>query len=293
MKAVRSRGLVLLLPALAALASGCDGADERKRTPRPARLPGGLDTVAAKPVKSSGTGTVVGKVVYDGSRPEMKFIAAMQNHQDSAVCLAGSPDEKKEQFWIVGDSGGVANAVIYIEPSDGFYFPVEDKQRELKGKFAEIDQPHCAFTPHVVAFYSNYYDPKSRDWLRTGKILKVLNNSKAGHNVKSKEFNYPVPSGGYVDVNAVTSSNAMPMKVECSIHSWMNAYIWAMDTPYFAVTRADGQFEIKGVPAGAKVRVLGWHEAREWFSDFGGQNGRVIEIAKDGDKFDLGTIKIK
>ena len=37
---------------------------------------------------------------------------------------------------------------------------------------------------------------------------------------------------------------------KCDVHGWMNAYVGVMDHPFFAVSDADGRFEIKGLPAG-------------------------------------------
>ena len=40
------------------------------------------------------------------------------------------------------------------------------------------------------------------------------------------------------------------MPVRCNNHPWMNAFINVSATPFFAVTDAEGRFEIKGLPAG-------------------------------------------
>ena len=47
--------------------------------------------------------------------------------------------------------------------------------------------------------------------------------------------------------------------VKCNIHSWMHAYIGVVEHPYFAVTGADGTFEIPNVPPGDYV-VEAWQE---------------------------------
>ena len=36
---------------------------------------------------------------------------------------------------------------------------------------------------------------------------------------------------------------------KCDVHGWMNAYVGVLDHPFFAVTDADGTFEIKGAAA--------------------------------------------
>ena len=40
------------------------------------------------------------------------------------------------------------------------------------------------------------------------------------------------------------------IQVGCDVHPWMRANINVFSHPFFAVTAADGTFEIKGLPAG-------------------------------------------
>lgn len=49
------------------------------------------------------------------------------------------------------------------------------------------------------------------------------------------------------------------MPYQCDVHSHMNGYWAGFHHPYFAVTDADGKFEISGVPPG-KYTLVGWHE---------------------------------
>ena len=73
----------------------------------------------------------------------------------------------------------------------------------------------------------------------------------------------------------------------------MDAYLWVVDTPYYAVTHSDtldgkdkveasdpkfGTYEIKNLPAG-KMRVIVWHEECGYLNKNGGQ-GEEIEIAE-------------
>src|SRR5690606_42100463 len=48
-------------------------------------------------------------------------------------------------------------------------------------------------------------------------------------------------------------------RVFCDIHSHMNAFILVFSHPYFAVTAADGRFELGRVPPG-EYRLAIWHE---------------------------------
>ena len=48
-------------------------------------------------------------------------------------------------------------------------------------------------------------------------------------------------------------------QVKCDVHPWMLAHVNVFDHPFFAVTGADGGFEIKGLPAGSYT-LEAWHE---------------------------------
>jgi hypothetical protein len=67
----------------------------------------------------------------------------------------------------------------------------------------------------------------------------------------------------------------------------MTAYGRALDHPYAAVTKADGNYEIKNVPAGAKLKILVWHPKAPnggWVTD---QKGEEITIKEGGDTKDF------
>jgi hypothetical protein len=64
----------------------------------------------------------------------------------------------------------------------------------------------------------------------------------------------------------------------------MDGYVRVFDHPYFAVTDADGKFEIKNAPVG-KYRIVYWHEAVGLRGGRAGRFGEPIEIA--GPKTDL------
>ena len=47
--------------------------------------------------------------------------------------------------------------------------------------------------------------------------------------------------------------------IRCDVHNWMNAWVGVVDHPFYAVTQADGSFEIPGLPAGTYT-IEAWHE---------------------------------
>jgi len=59
-----------------------------------------------------------------------------------------------------------------------------------------------------------------------------------------------------LDPSAAPADSVVELK--CGVHGWMHAYVAVQDHPFFAVTRADGTFEIKNLPKGTYT-LEAWH----------------------------------
>src|SRR5262249_44580052 len=70
-----------------------------------------------------------------------------------------------------------------------------------------------------------------------------------------------------------------PFGVACSIHPWMSARMIVRDSPYFAVTKSDGSFEIKNVPAGVPLEFRVWQGKGGYLQDVT-VNGKAEKWAK-------------
>jgi hypothetical protein len=71
----------------------------------------------------------------------------------------------------------------------------------------------------------------------------------------------------------------------------MDGYIWALDTPYAAVTGADGTFEIRNIPAGDELQLVVWHEGLPAPGFLGtGQGQKIVLNAGEND---WPTIRLK
>jgi hypothetical protein len=255
---------------------------------------GGASTgAAAEPLKAPLDGVIRGRVVLEGEKPVMAVIPTMATHNDHAVCLAGDEAEKRDPKWIIGKDNGVANVVVFLKPPQGKYFLVKDEDKNLSGKNKEMDQPHCAFVPHVVAAFPSYRDGK--DLKSTGQELVVKNSAPVPHNtkwqgdtLKTGGGSRTIPPKGDITIKLVPEAN--PIKIACDFHPWMYARVWAFEHPYFAVTKEDGAFEIKNVPTGAEVGLVAWHEAPGFF--YGGASGTKKKFNPGENKVDL-TISAK
>ena len=101
-----------------------------------------------------------------------------------------------------------------------------------------LDQRSLRFSPQVVA-------------VRVGTAVEFPNNDRVFHNVFSfhhgKVFDlglYPVGSSKVVHFDKPGVS-----RIFCNIHPNMAAYVFAVDSPYFAVSDEAGAFTLRSVPA--------------------------------------------
>jgi plastocyanin len=114
------------------------------------------------------------------------------------------------------------------------------------GAKAQIRQRGQQFTPRVTV-------------VQKGTTVEFPNDDKIFHNVFSvsdvARFDLGLYKSG--ESKAVTFRRAGTVDVYCNIHPNMAAKVKVVDSPYFAVTAADGSFRIEGVPPGT-YPVVAW-----------------------------------
>ena len=245
-------------------------------------------------MKHDGWGSLSGRVTYDGDPPApvslLPEINDLKNPEDKACCKAGPAHQKVKQNWVVDPkSKGVANVFVWIKPpNDKVVLPIHKDDQERKDTVV-MDQPFCAFVPHVVALYPQYHDGKKL--VSTGQKFLVKNSSIVAHNVRgtttekfgNKPFNYNMPSKDEREYTFKPQPN--PITLQCDLHKFMSGYVMILDHPYFAITKADGTFTIPRVPAGAEVKLMAWHE--EPGTRALDINGKVITLKKGENTFDF------
>ena len=134
----------------------------------------------------------------------------------------------------------IRNVVVYLKdpPFRGALTPSR----------AELRQQNETFVPHVLA-------------ITKGSTVDFPNDDPFFHNVFSLSSAAAFNLGRYPrgQSRAEKFNKAGLVKVFCDIHSHMSASILVLDHPYFAVPGADGNYEIRNVPAG-QYTIVGWHE---------------------------------
>jgi plastocyanin len=171
-------------------------------------------------------GTIAGKVVFRDAVQTRKIIPT----KDLEVC-GGVREEPMIQ---VGTDQGVQNAVVYlVQVAKGKAWPAP-------GKTPEIDNAKCRFVPEVQAIRAGPLDVVNTD--------PVLHNTH-GYYDKRTAFNMALPNQGQRIPTELTRPGAV--RIDCDAHGWMEAWVYVMDNPYYAITDADGKFTITDVPPGA------------------------------------------
>ena len=194
---------------------------------------------------------VLGSVVLAGTPPSPRYVDL------SAVpeCRMCHPDGLLVES-VVGDgNGGLANVVLSIARADGQ--PIQGPKRTIP---AVLDQRGCRYMPHVLA-------------VMVGQPIVVRNSDPFLHNVHALSlanapFNFGQPN---VDPGRKIDPMKLPERfvVKCDVHPWMKAHVNVFDHPYFAVSAADGTFQVPGsLPDGAYT-LTAWHEV------FGEQTARI------------------
>lgn len=201
------------------------GATATKREPRP------IDAATA--------GVVRGVVRFEGPPPARKEMAI-----GSTAGCEHHPVPPLTEDVIVAD-GLVANVFVHVRAGlEGWIVPPPPAEPVL------LDQHGCMYRPRVVG-------------MRAGQKLSVKNSDPATHNVHARPdrndgFNRTQAPGG-APVEWTPEKAEVMVPFGCDIHPWMKAWVGVRDHPFFAVTGADGRFEIAGLPPG-EYTLEAWHE---------------------------------
>ena len=216
--------------ALAALA-GCKPSEAIKQ----GALLGNGSKPAGADLDPATLGTVSGTVHFAGKPPARIKIDMSQD----PGCVVAGEDNYTEQY--VVHEGKLANVYVYVKSGPPVALTVPDPGPQN----VVMDQRGCRYTPHVVA-------------MMRGGTVEFHNSDATMHNI------HTLPAGDGRQVNIMQAAKGSPqvvqfkqaeimMPVRCDLHPWMNAFINISDTPFFAVTDADGGFRIEGLPAGTYV----------------------------------------
>ena len=155
------------------------------------------------------------------------------------------PDgEATTERLLVGPNQGLQNVFVYVKDGLGARTYATPTTPVM------LDQKGCRYIPHVFG-------------VQVGQTIQVSNSDPALHNVHAipkanREFNLSQPPK-VPPAPRVFTTPEIGVPFRCDVHGWMTAFANVVAHPFFAVTREDGSFEIKGLPPGSYT-IEAWHE---------------------------------
>jgi plastocyanin len=193
----------------------------------------------AATAKADGPGSVTGKVIFDAEPPAR-----------TQIKMAGDPNckpgpESLSETTIVSADKGLKNVFVYVKDGLG------NAVYETPTKSIVLDQVGCRYEPHVFGVF-------------VGQPVEIKNSDPTLHNVHAipktnEEFNFGQQNDKAPIITKTFDKPEIGLSFRCDVHGWMRAYANVVTHPFFAVTKGDGSFEIKGLPAGSYT-IEAWHE---------------------------------
>jgi hypothetical protein len=253
--------------------------------------------------EATGLATIKGVLRLAGDDlPTVRLLiaAVLKVPADVPVCMPGGRDVPSKAL-VIGKNRGIANTLIYLKTKNNAIgwtnIPkppeVQDIDPDDPANVIPFDQKACVFLGHVVA-------------ARVGQKLNARNLDDAAHNINGIA-GVLIPGKGSTLIT-LEKKAAAPIAAGCNIHPWMSAWVLPYDNGYFAVTDADGNFEIKNLPAGVELEFNVWHESavsatqrlnfdvtRAEIADFAWtqkQRGRFKITLQPGQTADFKTIEV-
>ncbi len=128
------------------------------------------------------------------------------------------------------------NIAVYVDAIPG-------KKFDPPAEHVVVDQRRMNFVPHATVVLQ-------------GTTVDFVNSDAVGHNVYwpsisgNKKLAHNLGTWPKGEKKSFQFNDPGVASLLCNVHSEMSAFLVIAPTPYFAVTDADGSFEIKNVPPG-------------------------------------------
>ncbi len=240
---------------------------------------GATETATAGPAvlaEPTGWATIKGSFKLKGNPPAATPLAVTK---DQEVCAPGGKQVLSEEL-VVDSNGGIKDVLVYL--TGPAKFPVGDPKWEhpdYAAKMSEqpaFDQKNCVFLTHLFG-------------MRSKQRGKILNSDPVAHNTNVQGMGKAMPVNPLMPPNSSTmydpgGESPEPFAVACSIHPWMAARMIVRDSPYFAISKADGSFEIANVPAGVPLEFRVWQEKAKFIQE--------VTLNGTAEKWNKGRVKM-
>jgi plastocyanin len=202
------------------------------------------------PALGEETGTIKGQILLDGESP-LANAPLLVRKGDPAVkdAVCAGADIPNQKLLVDPKTGGIANIAVYLKKAPA---NMPAGLKNPPDKPLTFDQLGCQFLPRMMS-------------VRVGQTVNCVTQDATSHNVHTSGFsneslNFLIPANSKVVTPVrLTKAETLPMRVNCDLHSWMEAYWVVTDHPYVAITDERGEFSIADLPVGDHAFTV-WHE---------------------------------
>ncbi len=183
-------------------------------------------------------GSVSGTIRFSGHAPTPIVIDMAQD----PACSEATKTPNTTQQFVVHD-GRLANVFIYVKDGLGnrIYMPTKTP--------AVLDQKGCRYIPHVIG-------------AMVGQPVEFRNSDPTMHNIhivppgNQDSSGFDISQGPMAGTQQHVFRNVGSMiPIRCNNHPWMEAFLNVVKNPFFAVSDAEGTFEVRGLPLGTYTLV--------------------------------------
>ena len=184
-------------------------------------------------------GSIKGTVKWSGPAPLAPDFAITK---DISICDPNSLHRADLDRLLVGPQGGVANTVVYLKDISRGKAVILPEERRF------LDQKRCRYEPHILL-------------VPLDEELKIMSSDATLHTVHmtgAATLNLPFPFQNQVTARKLPGLGEAHLRCNGG-HVWMNAEMFVVQHPYYAVTGPSGSFELTDVPPG-EYELVAWHE---------------------------------
>ncbi|MGA9957448.1 MAG: carboxypeptidase regulatory-like domain-containing protein [Acidobacteriaceae bacterium] len=183
-------------------------------------------------------GSVSGTIRFNGKAPTPIVIDMAQD----PACSEGSKTPNMTEQYVV-HYDRLANVFVYVKDGLGnrIYMPTKTP--------VVLDQKGCRYIPHVIG-------------ARIGQPVEFRNSDRTMHNIHIVPPGSDDSSGFDISQAPMAGTEqhifrhaGLMIPVRCNNHPWMEAFLNVTKNPFFAVSNADGTYEIQGLPPGTYTLV--------------------------------------
>jgi hypothetical protein len=176
-------------------------------------------------ISVDGGGSLQGVVRFEGEAETVTILPT----KDISVC----GDPREEPVIRVGADKAVESAVVYLVGVE------RGKDWSDLGGVPTLNQVNCRFEPQVQIIPAGPLDVVNSD--------PVLHNTH-GYYGRRTAFNLALPNEGQIIRTELNRPGEV--RIDCDAHGWMEGWVYVAANPYYAITGADGSFNITDIPPG-------------------------------------------